>query len=92
MRDDDNRPPLRGAVHAESQRKTHLQECLCQDTRGMRRKARRADKNNESGNRGDEKGSKERITHRGATTYFGIAEMGRPSKFASEEAKKSQIG
>ena len=31
------------------------------------------------------------ITHRGATTYFGIAELGRPSKFASEEAKKSQI-
>ena len=50
------------------------------------------DKNDENGNRRDEKGSKERITHRGATTYFGIAEMGRPSKFASEEAKNSQIG
>ena len=58
----------------------------------MRGKARRADKDDESGNRGDEKGGEERITHRGATTYFGIAEMGRPSKIASEEAKKSQIG
>jgi len=38
------------------------------------------------------KGSEERLTHRGATTYFGIAEMGRPSKIASEKAKKSQIG
>ena len=28
MRDDDKRPPLRGAVHAEIQRKTHLQECV----------------------------------------------------------------
>ena len=45
-----------------------------------------------SANSRDEKTSEERITHRGATTYFGIAEMGRPSKFASEEAKKSQIG
>jgi len=52
----------------------------------MRRKARRADQNHESGNCGDEKTSKERITHRGATTN------GRPSKIASEEAKKSQIG
>ena len=34
----------------------------------------------------DEKTGEERITHRGATTN------GRPSKFASEEAKKSQIG
>ena len=39
-----------------------------------------------SGNCGDEKGSEERITHRWATTN------GRPSKFASEETKKSQIG
>ena len=38
------------------------------------------------------KTSEERITHRGATTYFGIAEMGRPSKFASVETNKSQIG
>ena len=68
------------------QRKTHLQECLCQDTRGMREKARRADKDDESGDRGDEKDSKERITHKGATTN------GRPSKVASEKAKKSQIG
>ena len=57
MRDDDKRPPLRGAVHTESQRQTHIQECLRQDTRGMRRKARQADKNDESGNRRDEKGS-----------------------------------
>ena len=86
MRDDDKRPPLRRTVHAKSQRQTHLQECLCQDTRGMRRKARIADQNHESGNRRDEETSEERITHRGATTN------GRPSKFASEEAKKSQIG
>ena len=37
---------------------------LRQDTRGMRRKARRADQNHESGNRRDEKGSEERITKR----------------------------
>ena len=52
----------------------------------MRGKAGRADKDDESGNRRDEKTSKKRITHKGATTN------GRPSKFASEEAKKSQIG
>ena len=52
----------------------------------MRGKARRADKNDESGNCRDEKGSEKRITHRGAT------KNGRPLKFASEEAKKSQIG
>ena len=52
----------------------------------MREKARRADKDDESGDRGDEKDSKERITHKGATTN------GRPSKVASEKAKKSQIG
>ena len=56
MRDDDKRPPLRRAVHSESQRQTHIQERIRQDTRGMRGKARRADKDDESGNRGDEKG------------------------------------
>ena len=76
MRDDDKRPPLRRTVHTESQWQTHIQECLRQDTRGMRGKARRADKDDESGNRGDEKTSEERITHRGATTN------GRPSKIA----------
>ena len=40
-----------------------------------------------SGNCRDEKAGEERITHRGATTYFGIAEMGRHSNFASEEEK-----
>jgi len=48
----------------------------------MRRKARRADKDDESRNRGDEKASEERITHKGATTN------GRPSKFESQKAKK----
>ena len=65
MRNDDKRPPIRGAVHAESQRQTHLQECICQDTRGMRGKARRADQNHESGNRRDEKENEERITKEG---------------------------
>ena len=65
MRYDDKRPPLRGEVHAKSQRKTHIQECLRKDTRGMRGKARRADKDDESGNRGDEKGGEERITKEG---------------------------
>ena len=51
MRDDDKQPPLRRTVHAESQRQTHIQERIRQDTRGMRGKARRADKNDESGNR-----------------------------------------
>ena len=82
-RDDDKRPPLRGAVHAESERQTHIQERIRKNTRGMRGKARRADKNHESGNRRNEKGSEKRITFRGATTN------GRPSKFASEETKKS---
>ena len=40
-----------------------------------------------SGHCRDEKAGEERITHRGATTYFGIAEMGRHSNFASEEEK-----
>ena len=82
MRDDDKRPPIRGAVHAESERQTHIQERIRQDTRGMRGKARRADKNHESGNCGDEKTSEEGITHRGATTN------GHPSKFALQKAKK----
>ena len=57
MRDDDKRPPLRRAVHSESQRQTHIQERIRQDTRGMRGKARRADKNDESRNRSrEEKG------------------------------------
>ena len=51
MRDDDKRPPIRGAVHAESQRQTHIQKRIRQDTRGMRGKARRADQNYESRNR-----------------------------------------
>jgi hypothetical protein len=58
IRDDDKRqPPLR-TVHTKSQRQTHIQERVRQDTRGMRGKARRADKNHESGNRGDEKAAK----------------------------------
>ena len=76
----------RNRKNSESGRKTHIQEGLRQDTRGMRGKARRAYKNHESGNRRAEKTSKKRITHKGATTNS------RPSKFASEEAKKSQIG
>ena len=51
MRDDDKRPSLRRKVYAESQRQTHIQERIRQDTRGMRRKARRADKDDESRNR-----------------------------------------
>ena len=57
MRHHDKRPPIRRTVHAESQRQTNIQECLRKDTRGMRGKARRADKNHESGNRSrEEKG------------------------------------
>jgi len=66
MRHHDKRPPLRGTVHAKSQRQTHIQECVRQDTRGMRGKARRADKDDESGNRRDEKG--ETGIRKGATT------------------------
>ena len=83
MRDDDKQPPLRGAVYAESERQTHLQECLRKDTRGMRGKARRADQNHESGNRSRKEESEIGIA-KGATTYFGIAEMGRSSKFVSQ--------
>ena len=57
MRDDDKRPPLRRAVHAKSQRQTHIQKRVRKDTRGMRGKARRADKDDEIRNRGDEKGN-----------------------------------
>ena len=39
----------------------YLQECIRQDTRGMRGKARRADQNDESRNRRDEKTREERI-------------------------------
>ena len=67
MRDDDKRPPLRGAVHAESGRQTHIQERICQNTRGMRGKARRVDKDDESRNRRDEKASEERIRKEGRT-------------------------
>ena len=56
MRDHDKRPPLRRTIHTESQRQAHIQERVRQDTRRMREKARRADKNDESRNRRDEKG------------------------------------
>ena len=69
------------AVHAESGRQTHIQEHIRQDTRGMRGKARRADQNHESGNRSRKEKKQNRHKERGLTTYFGIAEMGRPSKF-----------
>ena len=75
MRDDDKRPPIRGAVHAESQRQANLQKCVCQDTRGMRGKARRADQNHESRNR-SRKEEGETGIRKGATTN------GRPSIFA----------
>jgi len=39
------------------QRKTHIQERVCQDTRGMRGKARRADRKSESRNRRKEEGN-----------------------------------
>ena len=65
MRHHDKLPPLRVAVHAESGRQTHIQERICQNTRGMRGKARRADKDDESGNCGVEKGSEERIRREG---------------------------
>ena len=68
---------IRGAVHAESERQTHIQERVCQDTRGMRGKARRADKEDESRNRSrKEKG--ENGIRKGATTN------GRPSKFEAQ--------
>ena len=67
MRDDDKRPPIRGAVHAESQRQTHLQKRVRQDTRGMRGKACRADKNDESRNRSRKEKGKTGI-RKGATT------------------------
>ena len=54
-----------GAVHAKSGRQTHIQKHIRQDTRGMRGKARRADKDDESGNRRDEKTGEERITKEG---------------------------
>ena len=66
MRDDDKRPSLRRTVHTESERQTHIQKRIRQDTRGMRGKARRAYKNDESGNRGDEKASEKHITKEGA--------------------------
>ena len=84
MRDDDKRPPLRGAVHTESEWQTHIQERICQDTRGMRGKARRADQNYESRN-SSRKEKSETVIAKGAPTN------GRPSKFASEEAKKSNL-
>ena len=74
MRDDDKRPPLRGAVYAESGRQTHIQECVRKNTRGMRRKARRADQNHESGNRSRKEKGKTGIA-KGATMN------GRPSIF-----------
>ena len=48
MRHHDKRPPLRGAVHTKSQRQTHIQKRVRKDTRGMRGKARRTDKDDES--------------------------------------------
>ena len=61
MRHHDKRPPIRRTVHAESERQTHLQECLRKDTRGMRGKARRADRGNEGG---DQSGEGKRIAYK----------------------------
>ena len=47
------------------QQEAYIQELICQNRRGMRGKARRADKNHDSGNRGDEKTSEERIRKEG---------------------------
>ena len=81
MRHHDKRPPVRRAVHTESGRQTHIQECLRQDTRGMRGKARRADKDDESGNRGDEKTDKESIRKEGRPTVA-------PQKLSQERKEK----
>ena len=79
LRDDDKRPPLRRSVHAESQRQTHLQERVRQDTRGLRGKARRADQNHESRNRSrEEKGKK------------GIRKGGRPRTVAPQKLRCSR--
>ncbi len=44
----DQRPPLRRTIYANQRRwQTHLQECLCKDTRRMRGKAGGADCGNE---------------------------------------------
>ena len=39
-----------GRFHSESGWQTHIRERICKDTRGMRGKARRTDKNNENQN------------------------------------------
>ncbi len=46
------------------QRQTHIQECIRKDTRGMRGKARVADKANEKRNRRDKKEG-ECVTYKG---------------------------
>ena len=76
LRDDDKRPPLRGAVHTKSQQQAHLQECVRQDTRGMRGKARRADKDDESRNRRDEETSVKRITKEGRPRTVALQYLG----------------
>ena len=76
------RQVLRRAVHAESQRQTQIQECLRQDTRGMRRKAGGADQNHASKNRRRKEKGKTGIA-KGATT------KGHPSKLGVEETKNT---
>ena len=81
MRDDGKRPPLRGQVLPARERQTNRKEHLRHHAGGVRGKACEDDKDNESRNRNrKEKG--ETVIAKGATTYFGITEMGRPSKFA----------
>ena len=55
MRHHDKRPPIRRTVHADQRRwQAYLTQYLCTDERGMRRKARGADRGNEVRNQSGE--------------------------------------
>ena len=87
MRHHDKRPPLRRTVHAESQRQTHIQERVRQDTRGMRGKARRVDRGNEGR---DQSGEGEKETDGKRIKKEGD-HGGRPQKSACNKQRKNYL-
>ena len=87
MRVSNQRSPMgRKLLPKTSRRQPKEIQCVRKDTRRMRSGACQDDRTEEKGNRKAQEKGENGIKHRGATTN------GRPSKIASEKAKKSQIG
>ena len=87
MRVSDKRSPVGRKLLPKTPRRQPKEiQCVRKDERRMRSGACQDDRAKEKGNLRTQEKGENGITHKGATTN------GRPSKIASEETKKSQIG